>query len=170
MKICSRCKILKSLDEFPSDKRKTTGKSSWCKLCSNKASRDWIHKNKEKCLLVTRQWRDKNRKKYSEYQSKYQSSHLEKRRNALKISRANDSENNKKESARMMVRKAINKGTIIRPTLCGKCGKHSKKIFAHHPNYDEPLLVEWVCPRCHGIIHNGSAILKALCEQWEVKV
>lgn len=37
--VCTRCKESKAEDQFGSESRKTNGKNSWCKPCSNTASR-----------------------------------------------------------------------------------------------------------------------------------
>ena len=43
-----------------------------------------------------------------------------------------------------------------KPEVCEKCGKKfpSYKIHAHHPNYKEPLLIEWLCFKCHAGVHS----------------
>jgi ribosomal protein S27AE len=37
---------------------------------------------------------------------------------------------------------------------CERCGA-TENIHAHHPNYDEPLLIIWLCPSCHGHEHKS---------------
>lgn len=55
-----------------------------------------------------------------------------------------------------MVRSAILQGTLVRPDKCSSCGKAAlfakdgrPLIQAHHPDYDRPLYVVWLCTKCH---------------------
>ena len=43
------------------------------------------------------------------------------------------------------------------PGVCKICGT-DKGIEAHHPDYSQPLKVEWLCFKCHRELHknNGS--------------
>jgi len=50
---------------------------------------------------------------------------------------------------------AIKVGKLIRPTTCELCGG-SKKIEAHHSDYNQPLEVAWLCRECHIKVHHGD--------------
>ena len=53
-----------------------------------------------------------------------------------------------KNEARGILHRAIRAGRIKRQScFCGKRGQ------AHHPNYAEPLRVEWLCRKHHAEIH-----------------
>lgn len=45
------------------------------------------------------------------------------------------------------VSKALMSGKIIRPVKCERC--KNTNIEAHHPDYSKPLLVIWLCDKCH---------------------
>lgn len=54
------------------------------------------------------------------------------------------------------VRTAIARGGLIRPSKCDRCGKESRPasdgrstIHAHHHDYAKPLVVSWLCAKCH---------------------
>lgn len=51
---------------------------------------------------------------------------------------------------------ALRAGDIEKPKTCEKCGKTNCKIEAHHPNYDKPLNVRWLCVSCHRQMHPGK--------------
>ena len=53
-----------------------------------------------------------------------------------------------KKSARKKVLYAVKTGKLVKPDSCGKCGKGGP-IQAHHPDYSQPLNVEWLCGTCH---------------------
>lgn len=64
MKICSTCEIQKEYSEFYS-------RQSMCKLCCKE--RDRYRDNSSRC----KSYRERNKDKVKEYQSKYRSAHLE---------------------------------------------------------------------------------------------
>ena len=47
-------------------------------------------------------------------------------------------------------RQAVKKGLLSRPLVCDRCGK-TKKLQMHHPDYEKPLLIRWLCNVCHPI-------------------
>lgn len=54
----------------------------------------------------------------------------------------------KKQRARKLARNAEKMGKLVRPDTCEQCGSGGR-INGHHPDYDQPLLIEWLCGRCH---------------------
>lgn len=55
-----------------------------------------------------------------------------------------------KENARTAVRKAVYHGQLVKPKACEECNT-TRYIFlsAHHPDYNYPLDVVWLCTLCH---------------------
>lgn len=54
------------------------------------------------------------------------------------------------------VNRALGRGAIARPACCERCGVANKvdrrgwaAIVGHHPDYTQPLLIEWLCDKCH---------------------
>ena len=58
---------------------------------------------------------------------------------------------------------AIEKGLLVRPSSCEICGEESR-IVAHHDDYNRPLIVRWLCTKCHYVWHehNTASELKIL--------
>ena len=61
--------------------------------------------------------------------------------------RVNQILNPLKHSARYKARK------LVRPKKCSRC-KKIKALHAHHPDYNKPLDVVWLCSYCHGLEHS----------------
>jgi len=60
--------------------------------------------------------------------------------------------NPKEHRAHRLVRAAIKSGELT-PLDCQICDS-DKIIDAHHRDYDQPLVVVWLCRRCHRRMHN----------------
>jgi hypothetical protein len=54
-----------------------------------------------------------------------------------------------KRDCRTKTERAIRNGIINRKRICEDCKKDKPRIEAHHPDYERPLLVEWLCQSCH---------------------
>lgn len=85
-----------------------------------------------------------------------------------------------KARARRMVRDAIKRGALVRPSECIQCGCNPGQrsdgrslIHAHHfKGYDYPLDVEWLCVSCHAkedARANGSANGQSVLDNRKVK-
>lgn len=52
--------------------------------------------------------------------------------------------------AQNKITKLIASGKIIRPNICSYDGcDETSKIEAHHPDYSKPLIIMWLCRKCH---------------------
>lgn len=67
------------------------------------------------------------------------------RKEYLPIYRANNPEKN---NAHRAVSMALDFGIIVRPNSCSKCGEPCVP-HGHHPDYNKPLDVVWLCVACH---------------------
>jgi hypothetical protein len=63
LKICTVCKISKSLDEYYSEKRAVDGKTARCKKCHNKLTAQYRNENKEKYQAITKKWKQANKER-----------------------------------------------------------------------------------------------------------
>ena len=54
----------------------------------------------------------------------------------------------KKWRANAQVSDAVVSGRLQRPAECEACGKLCRP-HGHHDDYDQPLLVRWLCAPCH---------------------
>ncbi len=56
MKICSKCKISKELDNFHKQKGGKFGLSSKCKICKGEEGLKWYKDNLQKAKYQNQQW------------------------------------------------------------------------------------------------------------------
>lgn len=53
----------------------------------------------------------------------------------------------------------------IKQQPCGRCGSEDSQM--HHRNYNAPLLVEWLCVRCHRDEHSFVTQEQSQGRYWE---
>ena len=121
--------------------------SKTCNSCEDEKSLDQFHNNKAK--------KDGKQGKCIECTNKHSSKY--RKENIVKL-QAKRNYNCKKYKAQQLVRTAVKSGKLIK-TSCECCDSEEKTI-GHHDDYDEPLVVRWLCPRCHGAWHleHGEAL------------
>ena len=67
MKICSRCKESKPLDQFYKHKRAKDGYCSYCIVCDKKAKAEYYLRTREETIARAARWSQENREKTREY-------------------------------------------------------------------------------------------------------
>lgn len=143
MKSCIRCKKKKPLSEFYKHEKMADGHLSKCKTCckiqSGKRETElrknlvWLAKERERCRLKQEKLRKLGR--------------AGKTSNTAKT--AWRKRNRQKSRAHGVARKAHPK----KPKKCQECKKSSKMLHRHHPDYNKPKEIIWLCPPCHGVKH-----------------
>jgi ribosomal protein S27AE len=130
MKECTKCKDIKTLENFYKSARSKDGLSYKCKPCIVEYNR--IYRSDEKIMEKNRQTKRTYRQAGRDNSMKKPSFH---------------------NKAHTMVERAIKRGDLIPPLNCQCCKVLSAGLLAHHDDYGKPLEVRWVCPRCHQEIH-----------------
>lgn len=66
------------------------------------------------------------------------------------------SKNPTRKNVYRLVHAALTAGFLVRPSSCSDCGKPDSRckdgrsaLHAHHPEPSRPLMVEWLCVKCH---------------------
>ena len=145
MKICKKCTIEKESDDFYKG-------HATCKKC-------YIEKVKNHQLENYEHYReyDKNRANLPhriEARIKYQQTEAGKE--ALRNAKEKwQSSNVIKRAANNILTNAVRDGKITKSTNCSECGKEGR-IHGHHDDYAYPLIVRWLCPKCHSIWHKTN--------------
>lgn len=134
--ICTKCHKDKPLSDFRDSKH-----GYHCKDCR---------------LAMHREWRRRNIIKARKYQQDYYAKFGKNRREwtvdmseAIEEWRKNNPE---KFAAKSIIHRAVQRGKIIKPKKCTKCGREVL-LSGHHPDYTKPLEVIWLCGSCHKLLH-----------------
>jgi hypothetical protein len=149
-KECFKCNIRQPLSMFYAHPKMADGHLNKCKECTKKDTKENIAKNpdyyrdydKSRAMNPNRV---AERKRYSQTKEGRES----KRKSVLKWQETNLV----KRSAHLIVQNAVRSGRLIKPNRCELCSKKTAVIHGHHDDYDYPLDVKWVCPKCHRKIH-----------------
>ncbi len=59
--------------------------------------------------------------------------------------------------AHKLVCAALRAGRLSKPERCEGCGRGGLRLHAHHPDYRQPLRVQWLCCSCHRQEHRRLA-------------
>lgn len=147
MKTCTRCHLGKPRSEFYYHRKTLDNLGSYCKHCARDALRSWTAKPDNRESLVQRKRKARRAKAWAPPKSRNRRLFPE------------------KEKARTLVRRAAERGVLVRPDKCSIClgtedGALTKrgavKIEAHHSDYNKPLDVTWCCSICHKKFHANS--------------
>lgn len=74
-KECSKCHIEKPYEDFPIDKRKSTGRASECRECHKLLTRDYYARNKEKARQQGIAYREAHEQEERERHQRYYAEH-----------------------------------------------------------------------------------------------
>lgn len=138
MKVCFKCGIEKSYDNFYKHKEMADGYLNKCKECARQDSLASRLKNIDRVRAYDRRRGSRQDAGYVKmYRLKYPN----------------------KYRAHSKVNNLIRYGRITKPDQCEECGS-SFNIVGHHCDYNKPLEVLWLCQACHKQWHakHGEAL------------
>lgn len=156
-KICFKCEIDKPLSEFYKHKEMQDGHLNKCKNCTKLDTKANTLKNYDYYAEYDRQramipHRVEARQKYSQ---------TEQGKAAFRKAREKWGENNViKRAASIIVGNAVRDGKIVKEYKCQNCAIQNARIHGHHDDYAYPMIVRWLCAKCHTKWHkqNGSGL------------
>ena len=138
MKKCNTCHRIKPLTEFYEDDFMSSGYRNKCKECSRAEQRE---RHAAGCS------KEYDQKRYTDPQWK------KSRDEKARVRAKNHPEHGR---AHIKVHKALKSKHLTRPDHCSQCGKTDARIEAHHPDYNKPLEIVWLCKRCHALANIGK--------------
>jgi hypothetical protein len=137
------------------------------KNCAKKKEKlrndNWKKENPEKVMLSHKVSRENHREYFRKYNRRYRKEHSKEKKDYNKEYVKNHLEeireyNNKHKDLNKIRNQANYYIKIPKNQLCEICNKR-KVNDKHHPNYSKPLLVLFVCRKCHAIIHHKEEII-----------
>lgn len=171
MKTCIKCNQSKPIDLFATslNRKKERVYLNSCKECMREYKKSHYNANKQAYLDKAKKQREKNPEEYKKYLNEYYLQNKEdlkaKAKEYVKTEQGKEVRrkcnrnyfskdiNRFKHNARKKVLRALQKGTLIKPSECEVCGLELP-LQAHHHDYSKPLDVRWVCIQCHENIHH----------------
>jgi len=154
-KQCFKCLSVKPLNEFYKHPQMPDGHLNKCKDCT----KNDVKENRLAKIEYYKQY-DKQRGMRPdrvEMRKLYQASDQGKQ--ILKKLRTRYAEKNPiKRAAAIMVGNAVRDRKLIKPDSCEKCFAKPSRLCGHHDDYAFPLVVRWLCSKCHRQWHieNGE--------------
>lgn len=146
MKVCFKCQAAKPIDEFYKHPRMLDGHLNKCIDCTKAdvASRleikrldpDWVRAERARCREKTARRRAEGVKDKPN----------------LEAAKIWQEKNPQKRSAHCIANNAKRSGLLVPPGRCEMC-KRDLSLQMHHDDYSKPLIVQWLCSRCHGVVH-----------------
>jgi hypothetical protein len=147
-KICGKCKREKPLSEFYPHKR--DGHQSHCKECKREEGKIYNRQPKRRIYNAKYAQQLKDNGYFKEYQNRPEV----KRQRADRAKRyCRDPRLRIRWMARWYTKRMVRNGKIQQQP-CAVCGKAESEI--HHPDYNQPLLIVWLCPQCHRELHKNA--------------
>jgi hypothetical protein len=171
-KTCGRCGVVGyAAEDFYMDRGRA---DTYCKGCRKEMARDWKARNHDRVLSAKHVWRENNPGRENvgqrlrdrrDYWANPEAARQrtiawwrgigEREREMFRARRRDRyaSDEGIKIRARLAVSAALKSGRLVRPDLCVDCLGRRDNIEAHHDDYSYPLVVVWLCSRCHGSRH-----------------
>lgn len=154
MKKCCRCKTEKAFDSFGKNRSAKDGLSFECKDCTREY-RIWNRANNGDAVRKADNARFHDPKRKASM-ARYRNS--AKGKAAIAKAHVNwRSEHPLKYKASTAVGNALASGKLVRQP-CFICGE--RRVEGHHPDYDQPLSVVWLCLAHHRETHVLALSLK----------
>ena len=137
--MCRQCFATKSLTEFSKAKSRPLGIRDWCRACVHAYATTASQRAKDRARHRERMT---NPEKQEQRRAYFQAYAREYRKNPIY---------QRQRDARLIIN-LLRRHGWLKPQPCQECG--DTKVQAHHPDYDRPLDVIWLCRPCHVLEHH----------------
>ena len=152
-KECFKCHSWKPLSEFYKQSQMADGHLNKCKECTKTDTKANYERNQDYYKEYNRTrdqlpHRLELKKRYSQTEEGKAAGTRAKAKWAQ--------ENVIKRAASHIVNNAVRDGKIIKSEACEACGDKHPRIHGHHDDYNFPMKVRWLCPKCHTKWHKEN--------------
>lgn len=114
--------------------------------------RKWSEENREKTRAWNLRWKIEHPDKVKQYREEWAANNKDK----VRLSRREQKEKNRdKVSAYNKVYKIRKRGALNIPGYCSVCGEAYSRLEGHHVDYSKPILLTWLCSKCHKDLHRS---------------
>lgn len=131
-----------------------------CVACGSSKPDESFYKGKKSCkpcyIVQMRNYRRARGDAYREWERAHWRANPKRRAEKFARTRVWRLNNPDKYRAQIAANNAIRAGRLVRPAMCSACGGGGP-IDAHHDDYSQPLLVRWLCKKCHWHANNKGA-------------
>jgi len=157
MKKCFKCGALKELKEFYKHAQMADGHLNKCKECNKKDVRE------NRVLKIDYYTEYERNRANLPYRVEAREDYAKTERGIIASNKAKTNWTNNnlvKRSASHIVGNAVRDGKLVKPNNCESCGLNHRRIHGHHDDYNYPMIVRWLCQKCHNKWHkeNGSGL------------
>ena len=144
MKTCFRCLRELPIDEFYKHPQMADGHLGKCKSCT----REDVRQNSIKRADYYKAYeRERSKLPHRRALARLIASrphHKERAKHWLREYRKQNPKIQRAHNAAIRIHKQA-------PSCCQMCGQEKKRLQRHHPDYDLPKLIVWLCAPCHRI-------------------
>lgn len=137
-KTCFKCGEMKDIDSFSLHSKMKDGHLGKCKQCA---------------IEYSRGHRARNPELYTEFEKQRRSS-PERKEQAASYLKAYRKKHPKRYSCNQKLVRAVKSGKVLKE-VCFICGDPDS--VGHHPDYDQPLSVTWLCRVHHRELHAAAS-------------
>ncbi len=169
-KRCSKCEIIKPVEDFGFQKEKPDGHKYLCKICEKENAKKYRQEKRNEILAYQKEYRQTHKKNIFEHMREYRQKHRKEitdhareyrqtekgKEVANRIYKKQREKYPEKFKARKAVNHAVEYGELPRidTMICSVCNERQAEHYHHHCGYEEKywLVVIPVCAVCHKIV------------------
>lgn len=148
MATCRKCNV-----EYTPAPYQVKSSDFICKPCQRIYQKEWRKRRKAagNPVVSSKTWDEEKRKAWME--KYYNDPEVKKRKADYQNEYRKNPATVIKNIARRAVRTGVESGRIVKQP-CAFCGK--EQVEAHHLDYKKPLLIVWLCRKCHTAEHRKA--------------
>jgi len=157
MKVCCRCKTSLSLDCFQKNRRASDGLQGRCRVCTQKAGKEYRQKYPERTRAATERWRKNNYHKHLEMCKKWREKNYDPSRQAV----------NQRKFKYGLTKEEFDSLLLKQNNRCAICSKKLKQKPHIDHNHRTNEVRGILCKSCNfllGFAHDKiSTLMRAIC-------